>query len=184
MKEQIHQKCLEGGVDEHNFHNVIGNSERHQETSLTNRVGNFQQKIFPRKTDQIIISDGILAVPSDRKFAEFRSEPFCGRETTLNSFCRTKIEANSRNSVQRKVNVTPNSILWNKNRNTLSECRSKPFRGRENNSEQNAEAENFKNSIILLGYFARNEHFLPRNNGNPCESIPRNFFGMKFCSQP
>jgi hypothetical protein len=30
----------------------------------------------------------------------------------------------------------------------------------------------------------RNEHFLPRNNGNYSESIPRNFFGTKFRSQP
>ncbi len=30
----------------------------------------------------------------------------------------------------------------------------------------------------------RNEHFLPRNNGNHSESILRNFFGTKFHSQP
>jgi hypothetical protein len=30
----------------------------------------------------------------------------------------------------------------------------------------------------------RNEHFLPRNNGSRSESIPRNFFGTKFRSQP
>ncbi len=30
----------------------------------------------------------------------------------------------------------------------------------------------------------RNEHFLPRNNGNHSECIPRNFFGTKFRSQP
>jgi hypothetical protein len=30
----------------------------------------------------------------------------------------------------------------------------------------------------------RNECFLPRNNGNHSESIPRNFFGTKFRSQP
>ncbi len=30
----------------------------------------------------------------------------------------------------------------------------------------------------------RNEHFLPRNNGNRSESIPRNFSGTKFRSQP
>jgi hypothetical protein len=30
----------------------------------------------------------------------------------------------------------------------------------------------------------RNGHFLPRNNGNHFESIPRNFFGTKFRSQP
>jgi hypothetical protein len=30
----------------------------------------------------------------------------------------------------------------------------------------------------------RNEGFLPRNNGNCSESIPRNFFGTKYRSQP
>ncbi len=30
----------------------------------------------------------------------------------------------------------------------------------------------------------RNDPFLPRNNGNHSESIPRNFFGTKFRSQP
>jgi hypothetical protein len=30
----------------------------------------------------------------------------------------------------------------------------------------------------------RNVHFLPQNNGNHSESIPRNIFGTKFCSQP
>jgi hypothetical protein len=30
----------------------------------------------------------------------------------------------------------------------------------------------------------RNECFLPRNNGSGSESIPRNFFGTKFRSQP
>jgi hypothetical protein len=30
----------------------------------------------------------------------------------------------------------------------------------------------------------RNGHFLPRNNGIRSESIPRNFFGTKFRSQP
>jgi hypothetical protein len=29
----------------------------------------------------------------------------------------------------------------------------------------------------------RNDHFMPRNNGNRYESIPRNFFGTKFRSQ-
>jgi hypothetical protein len=40
-----------------------------------------------------------------------------------------------------------------------------------------------------IGYSAelgmpRNEGFLPRNNGNRSESIPRNFFGTKYRSQP
>ncbi len=40
-----------------------------------------------------------------------------------------------------------------------------------------------------IGYSAelgmpRNEGFLPRNNGNRSESIPRNFFGTKYRSRP
>ncbi len=38
-------------------------------------------------------------------------------------------------------------------------------------------------SSVELG-MPRNEHFLPRNNGTRSESIPRNFFGTKFRSQP
>jgi len=34
-------------------------------------------------------------------------------------------------------------------------------------------------SSVNLG-MPRNEHFLPRNNGNRSECIPRNFFGKKF----
>jgi hypothetical protein len=41
-------------------------------------------------------------------------------------------------------------MLWNKNRSKLSECRSEPFRGRENNSEQNAAAENFNVQLFWL----------------------------------
>jgi hypothetical protein len=38
-------------------------------------------------------------------------------------------------------------------------------------------------STVDLG-MPRNEHFLPRNNGNRSESIPRIFFGTKFSCQP
>jgi hypothetical protein len=59
----------------------------------------------------MVISDGIPAVPRNRKFSEFRSGPFRGREN--NSEFRP----------------------WNKNRSKFSEFLSKPFSGRENNSE-------------------------------------------------
>ncbi len=55
---------------------------------------------------------------------EFRSEPFRGREHS---------------------SVFLSGIP--KNRNKLSECCSEPFRGRETNSEQNAAAEYFNNSV-------------------------------------
>ncbi len=38
-------------------------------------------------------------------------------------------------------------------------------------------------SSVNLG-MPRNEHFLPRNNGDRSLSIPRNFFGTKFRCQP
>jgi hypothetical protein len=57
------------------------------------------------------ISEGILAVPRNRKHMEFLSEPFGGRETTRNS------------------------VPFNKNRSKLSGFPSEPFTGRENNSE-------------------------------------------------
>jgi hypothetical protein len=38
-------------------------------------------------------------------------------------------------------------------------------------------------SSEILG-ITRNEHFIPRNNENRSESIPRNFFGTKFRWQP
>jgi hypothetical protein len=46
-------------------------------------LGISNKKIIPRKTEyteQMVISDGITAVPRNRKLSEFRSEPFRGRE--------------------------------------------------------------------------------------------------------
>ncbi len=62
----------------------------------------------------------------------------------------TKIEANSRKS-----------ILWNKNRSKLSECRSEPFHGRENNSERNAAAEKFIAPLFWLLCKTYNFHGIP-----------------------
>jgi hypothetical protein len=42
----------------------------------------------------------------------------------------------------------------------------------------------FENGSSAELEMPRNEHFLPQNNGNRSESIPRNFFGTKFRSQP
>jgi hypothetical protein len=79
-------------------------------------------------------------------------------------FRRKKIEANSRNSVPKHVS----------NKNMLSSTlfisfSSVPSLGID--------------SSVSLGIH-RNEHFLPLNNGSHSESIPRNFFGTKFCCQP
>ena len=48
-------------------------------------LGISDKKIIPRKTEsteQMVISDGIPAVPRNRKPSEFRSEPFRGRENS------------------------------------------------------------------------------------------------------
>ncbi len=67
------------------------------------RVGNFRQKIIPRKTEfteQFVCSGGIPAAPRNRKISEFRSEPFC-RGEECSEFCtmEQKQKQNSRNSV-------------------------------------------------------------------------------------
>ncbi len=77
-------------------------------------LGISDKKIIPRKTElteQMVISDGIPAVPRNR---------------------------NSRNSVPNpsvEEKTTRNSVPWIKNRSMLAKFRSEPFRGRENNSE-------------------------------------------------
>jgi hypothetical protein len=68
---------------------------------------------------------------AERNLSEIISFVLClprKRKQFGTSFRGTKIETNSRNS-----------ILWNKNRSKLLECHSEPFRGRENNSEQNGQ---------------------------------------------
>jgi hypothetical protein len=110
------------------------------------RVGNFRQKIIPRKTEytkQIVISDGIPAVPRNRKFSEFRSEPFNGSEN--NSEFRSEEQQLKQNlgipsNPSAEGKTTRNSVPWNKIRIKLPEFRSEPFRRRENNSGQNAAA--------------------------------------------
>jgi hypothetical protein len=49
------------------------------------------KKIKTEKTEQMVISDGIPAVPRKRKLSEFRSEPFRGRE---NNFEFRSVEQN------------------------------------------------------------------------------------------
>jgi hypothetical protein len=77
-------------------------------------LGISDKKIIPRKTElteQMVISDGIPAVPRNR---------------------------NSRNSIPNpsaEEKTTGNSVPWNKNRSILAEFSSEPFLGRENNSE-------------------------------------------------
>ncbi len=81
----------------------------------------------------------------------------------VGNFRGTKIEANAHNSVpnpsgKRKQLRIP--FRATKNRNKLSECRSEPFRGREANSEQNAAAEYFKNSVRKDDFDVQTNHFV------------------------
>jgi hypothetical protein len=102
-------------------------------------VGISDKKIIPRKTEemkQMVISDRIPTVLRKRKFTEFRSEPFRGRENNsefrsmdqkkkqtlgipfpIHQWKRkqlgipirvTKIEANSGNSVPNRSETTRN----------------------------------------------------------------------------
>jgi hypothetical protein len=137
------------------------------------------------------------------------SEPFCGREH--NSEFRS-VEPKQMQflgipflTIPRKRTQLGNPFRATKNRNKLSKCPSEPFRGRETNLEQvgfgracapcAARTRRFGlipfRSVPSFGIgssaelgMPRNECFLPRNNGNRSESIPRNFFGTKFRSQP
>jgi hypothetical protein len=67
----------------------------------------------------MVISDGIPAVPQNRKLSEFLS-----------------MEQNSLNSVlnpSAEEKTSQNSVTWNKNRRRLSEFRSEPFHRRKQN---------------------------------------------------
>ncbi len=102
-------------------------------------------------------------------------------------FRRPYISANSRNSLAypSSEEKTPwNSVAWNRNRSKLSEFRSEPFRGRENNSEQNAAAAvsdsiHIESSWELLSTTLVLSHFVQYLD---C-SVKLNFFA-KFRSVP
>jgi hypothetical protein len=81
-------------------------------------LGISDKKIIPRKTElteQMVISDGIPAIPRNRNSRNSGPNPSAEEKT-------------SRNSVPR-----------NSNRSKLSEFPSEPFSGRENNSEFRSE---------------------------------------------
>ncbi len=120
----------------------------------TLRVGNFRQKNNSAE-DGIDGTNGYFRRNSGcsaaQKTSEFRAEPF--RRWENNSEFRsveTKIEAYSHNSLPNpsaEEKITRHSVPWNKYRSRLSEFRSEPFRGKETCSEQNAAAQNLKNSV-------------------------------------
>ncbi len=112
---------------------------------IVSRVGNFRQKIIPRKTEQ---TKQFWFVPAEFRRnsggipAEFRL--FRGTEISWNSvpnhsvekktlYSGTKIEADSWTSAEEKN--ARNSVRYNKNRSKLSGFRSESFSGRENDSE-------------------------------------------------
>ncbi len=58
--------------------------------SLRGTVGNFRQKNNSEEDGidgTMVISDGIMGVPRNRKLSEFRSEPFRGREKNSEFRC-------------------------------------------------------------------------------------------------
>jgi hypothetical protein len=84
--------------------------------------------------EQMVIFDGIPAVPRNRKLSESVPNPFVEEKKLEIMFRGTTKEANSRNSLpdpSAEDKTTRNSVPWNKNRSKLSEFRSEPFRGRE-----------------------------------------------------
>jgi hypothetical protein len=110
---------------------------------------------------------------------------------------RTKIEANSRNFDSNHSTAdkpTRNSVPWNKKRSKLSEFRSEACIGQKHAGNSVCWSRIF--CIFFMSFrsvpsfgidssanlgMPGNGHFLPRDNGNHSEFIPRNFFGTKFC---
>jgi hypothetical protein len=93
-------------------------------------VGNFRQKkLFRGRRNR----ENNWFVPAE--FRLFRGGEKCSE---LYTYHRTKIEANSWNSVlnhSADEKLTRNFVPWNKKRSKQLEFCSEPFRGRENNSE-------------------------------------------------
>ncbi len=98
------------------------------------------------------------------KLSEFRGRETCSTQNSAAQNFNNSVQCQS-NHRGRAVRVPYNFIF---SRNSVPFC-SVPSFGIGSSAE--------------LG-MPRNEHFLPRNNGNHSESIPRNFFGTKFRSQP
>ncbi len=89
---------------------------------------NFRQKIIPRKTElteQMVISDGIPAVPRNKNFRNSVPNPSAEERRTRNSVpLNKKIEAKCRYSLPNpsaEEKTTRNSVPCNQNRSELSE---------------------------------------------------------------
>jgi hypothetical protein len=92
----------------------------------TGRVGNFRQKNNSAEDGidgTMVISDGIPAVPRNRKL----------RNSVPNRSAEQK--------------TTRNSVLWNKNRSKLLEFPSEPFRGRETTRNSVPRIEKYKQTL-------------------------------------
>jgi hypothetical protein len=78
-------------------------------------LGISDTKIIPRKTEeteQMIISDGIPAVPRNRNLSEFRSEPFRGRENN-SEFCSVE-QTRGRETTRNPFRVEQNAAGYKK----------------------------------------------------------------------
>jgi hypothetical protein len=92
QKNNVNRKPLERNFTCIRWAVSIGPASRKDNSCATPRavfsnlklgLGISDKNIIRRKTEeteQLVISDGILAVPRNRKLSEFRSESFSGRE--------------------------------------------------------------------------------------------------------
>jgi hypothetical protein len=106
------------------------------------------------------------------KFSEFRSEPFRGRETN-----------SDQNAAAEYLKIVSERTTFDVQTNHFVKLFCCCFVKLIFSAEFHSVPSFGIGSSEELG-MPRNECFLPRNNGNHSESIPWNFFGTKFRSQP
>ncbi len=109
---------------------------------------------------------------------------------------RSKLSKFLNHSPEEKL--TQNSVMWNKIRSKFSVFRSEACLGQKHAVNFVCWSRIFCKPIFFMSFrsvpnfeidssvkrMPRNDHFLPRNNGNHFESVLRNFFGTKFRCQP
>ncbi len=108
-------------------------------------LGISDKKIIPRKTElteQMVISNGIQAVPRNRISRNSVPNPSAEEKTSRNFIPRnrnrSKLSEFPSETFSRRE-TTGNSVPRNRNRSKLLEFPSEPFSGRENNSEFRSE---------------------------------------------
>ncbi len=108
-------------------------------------LGISDKKIIPRKTElteQMVIYDGIPAVPRNRISRNSVPNPSAEEKTSRNSVPRNRNRSKLSEFPSEHFSgreTTRNSVPRNRNRSKLSKFPSEPFSGRENNSEFRSE---------------------------------------------